>query len=112
MVRVFAVLVLLIVSFAAGIYYERLDSDVPDALSGEMALLKHEAEALSEKNSRLNETLQLVKRQIQTDRIAYQSLQEIVESSEQDREVLRSQLESQQVLLQKLRTKLEQGENQ
>ena len=73
--------------------------------------LEQENASLSGKNENLSETLQLVKRQIQTDRIAYQSLQEIVESSEQDREMLRSQLETQQQLLTKLRKKLEDSEN-
>jgi hypothetical protein len=111
MIRVFVVLVLVIAGFTAGIFFERMDFGSSKEHDQKLELLEQENETLAKKNKNLNETLQLVKRQIQTDRIAYQSIQEIVESSEQDRELLRAQLESQQELLTKLRSKLEESGN-
>ena len=111
MIRVFVVLVLVIAGFTAGIYFERMDFGLSKEHDQKLELLQQENETLAKKNKNLNETLQLVKRQIQTDRIAYQLLQEIVESSEQDRELLRIQLESQQQILMKLREKVQESGN-
>lgn len=102
MVRIACIIVLLMASFAGGVYYERSFSEIEGRLSGRIAELEEQASRLSSRNASLNSTLQLVKRQIQTDRVAYQSLQEIVEVSQLQRDRLKAKLELQQVLLKKL----------
>jgi len=109
MIRVFLVLVLLILSFIGGIYYERSDQRQVGELNKKIEVLELEGAALKQRNEKLNETLKLVKRQIQTDRIAYQALQEIVEESESGQSSLKQQLEDQRELLIKLRKRLEQN---
>jgi hypothetical protein len=110
MIRIFAVLVLLILSFIGGVFYERSDQRKVGELNSKITALELEAVSLKQHNEQLNETLLLVKRQIQTDRIAYQALQKIVEDSESGQSVLKQQLEDQRELLSKLRKILEQPE--
>jgi chaperonin cofactor prefoldin len=110
MVRIFVVLVLLILSFVGGVFYERSDQRKVGELNSKITALELEAVTLKQHNEQLSETLKLVKRQIQTDRIAYQELQKIVEESESGQSVLKQQLEEQRELLKKLRKKLEQPE--
>jgi chaperonin cofactor prefoldin len=110
MVRIFVVLVLLILSFVGGVFYERSDQRKVGELNSKITALELEAVTLKQHNEQLSETLKLVKRQIQTDRIAYQELQKIVEESESGQSVLKQQLEDQRELLKKLRKKLEQPE--
>ena len=107
MIKVFVVLVLLILSFVGGIFYERSDQRQVGELNNKIDALELETAALKQRNEQLNETFQLVKRQIQTDRIAYQALQKIVEESESGQSILKQQLEDQRELLKKLRKKLE-----
>ena len=109
MKKVFVVIVLVIGSFVGGVYFERYDSGKVGKLSSQLEASRTEVEAIEIKNQNLKQTLQLVKRQIQADRIAYQALQETVESSSGEREALKQKLEAQRELLKKLRDKLEQS---
>ena len=107
MVRIFLVLVLLIASFAGGMYVEKISPGEEGSLKQQVQDLEAQLEEAKTRSTELNETLQLVKRQIQTDRIAYQALQQSVEDSEQERQALREKLDSQRELLKKLRDRLE-----
>ncbi len=107
MIRIASIIVLLLTSFAGGVFYERSFSEAKDRLSARIAELETHVDELEGQNNRLNNTLQLVKRQIQTDRIAYQSLQEVVEVSQQQRDRLKARLEDQQALLKKLSEQVE-----
>ena len=109
MLKVLAVLVLIIASFFGGIYYQKQDTDELGQLELNIAEISAELDQEKMRNSELNETLQLVKRQIQADRIAYESLLEVVESSEAERQALGEKVEQQQELLRKLRERLEQS---
>ena len=108
MIRIFVVLVLLILSFVGGIFFERMDQTQVGELNSKIENLESQIESLTQRNTELKETLKLVKRQIQTDRIAYQALQETVAASETGQKALKQQLEDQRRLLKQLRDKLQQ----
>ena len=110
MLKVFAVLVLIIASFFGGVYYQKQDTGELGQLKQTINEISAELEREKQRNDELNETLQLVKRQFQADRIAYESLLEVVESSEAERQALGEKVEQQQELLRKLRDRLEQAE--
>jgi septal ring factor EnvC (AmiA/AmiB activator) len=107
MIRVFIVLILLIVSFVSGLFFERYQSGEIGKLNERLSSAETESESLAKQNENLKQTLQLVKRQIQTDRIAYKQLQDTIDLSQGDREALKEKLEAQRQLLKKLREKLE-----
>ena len=107
LVRIFAVIVLVILAFLAGWSLSGREGATSPAGADEITALKQEISALETRNEELRETLNLVKRQIQTDRIAYKELQDIVQVSESERNELRKQIEDQQRLLQSLRDRLE-----
>lgn len=109
MLRVFVALVLLVVSFSAGVLYQRSDQKMEIELRSTIKILEQKSESLTRRNNELKETLNLVKRQIQTDRIAYQTLQESFESFDVERSELKAQLVKQKQLLKTLREKLESG---
>ncbi len=111
--KVCLALVVLICGFIAGVFYERLErAEVQNhAGKNDVAIierLRQELQQTKAKNGELNETLQLVKRQIQVDRIAYEALRVTVEGSEQDRSNLREKLEQQRELLKSLRKRLDE----
>ena len=108
MAKVLIVILLVIASFLGGVYFERYDSGEVGKLTSHLDDSRAEVDALETQNQNLKQTLQLVKRQIQADRIAYQALQEVVDSSSGDREALKQKLEDQRELLKKLRDKLDQ----
>ena len=112
MIKIFFVLVLLIISFFGGIFYQKSGSGLEAELQTKIEQLEKESDGLRFRNEELKETLNLVKRQIQTDRIAYQSLQESFESFDAERDQLKSQLESQQALLKQLKKRLEGASDQ
>jgi hypothetical protein len=105
--RIILVLVLLILSFIGGIYYTRLDDSITGKLSSQVQALQQQNQELNDKNLQQKEILQLVKRQVQTDRIAYQTLQDALNASEQQQREQSAQLEKQRELLKLLRMKLE-----
>ena len=107
MLRTFLVLVLLIASFTGGLFYERYSSGEIGKLTNELDLARMEAAKAKSRQDQINETLQLVKRQIQADRVAYQALQQTVDESEKERALLKEKVEVQQKLLKKLKQKLE-----
>ncbi len=109
MLRILSVLVLLLFSFVGGIYFERLEQSQVAGLNQQIEELEKQSAHLTKRNDDLRETLNLVKRQIQTDRIAYQALQETVENSESGQAALKQQLLDQRALLEDLRKKLEQA---
>lgn len=109
MIKVFIVLILLILSFVGGIFYERLDQSQISVLKTKIVEIESDSKYLSRRNLELTDTLGLVKRQIQTDRIAYENLQKSILSSEQERGLLKQQLEDQRGLLKQLRNKLDQS---
>ena len=92
MIRVFGVLIGFILCFVAGYLYNGYDQSDLNQLNKTIDQLQDENAELSRSNENINDTLALVKRQIQTDRVAYQALQETIASSEQNRELLQSQL--------------------
>lgn len=110
MLKVFIALVLIIASFFGGLYYERYYSAEEASLHGKIAELEQRSAGVQAENEELKETLGLVKRQIQTDRVAYESLQQAVQASEEERETLREQIASQRELLKKLRDRLGETE--
>ena len=107
MLRILIVLALVLTVFAGGAFYEHTSSKTQIELREQIAELEKNSRSLKQKNLELNETLQLVKRQIQTDRIAYKSLQDAVEVSQQSRDELFRQVQGQQEILKKLREQQE-----
>jgi septation ring formation regulator EzrA len=111
MVKLVGVIVLVVFAFVAGVMYQRMDQSEVSSLNQKISNLEEELGAQRGKSDDLRETLNLVKRQIQTDRIAYQELQRIVEGSDEQRAELRQQIEDQQRLLKSVRERLEKSEN-
>ena len=111
MVKIAGIVILVLLAFVAGILYEQIDQSETDKLTRQIASLEKELAAQQQINENLNDTLKLVKRQIQTDRIAYQELQKIIDGSVGERAELRKQIESQQQLLKSMRDRLETSEN-
>ena len=110
MLKILGVLVLIIASFLGGVYYQKQDTGELTRLDQTIRELSTELEQEKLRNGELRDTLQLVKRQIQADRIAYESLLEVVESSEAERQSLAEKVDKQQELLRILRERLEQPE--
>ncbi len=102
MLRVLTALIILIAGFTGGMYFQRLDQSRIDELNNTIVRLEKESAGLSKRNAELKETLKLVKRQIQTDRIAYMALQELVENSAAQQSELQTQLEKQRKRLESL----------
>ena len=97
---------LLIFSFAAG-YYLALPKDSEMAvLQSQLDQLRDDNASLVQRNTQLEGTLGLVKRQIQTDRIAYQSMQQAVEAADQQRESVLEKLNAQRELLDRLKKQI------
>ena len=97
---------LIVLAFGAGFFVA-----LPDRQSGESAretlrAVEQERNRLRSRNVDLEKTLDLVRRQIQTDRIAYDSLQQSVQALEQERLRIREQIESQRALLERLKKTL------
>ena len=107
MKKIAGVIVLVVFAFVAGVMYQRMDQSEVSSLNQNISNLEEQLSAQRAKNDDLKETLNLVKRQIQTDRIAYQELQRIVEGSDGERAELRQKIEDQQRLLKSLRERLE-----
>lgn len=99
---------LLVFSFAAGYFFGLPNEDRAQSLEQQNQDLNTEIQRLSQRNQQLEQTLDLVKRQIQTDRIAYDSLRKTVDLAEQERAATKQKLESQRELLERLKKKLEE----
>ena len=100
---------LVLLGFGAG-YYLALP-DPGESLQVQQALetANAELERVAARNKDLEETLSIVKRQVQTDRIAYDNLQRSVEASDRERAQLQERLESQRALLERLKNKLDES---
>lgn len=98
---------LIALAFGAGYYMAMPSPEFGQTLAAENERLIEENQKLAARNVQVEQTLDLVKRQVQTDRIAYASLQRTVEEAEQRRTETQSQLEAQRALLEKLKDKLD-----
>ena len=98
---------LIILAMAGGYFLGRPNEDIQQQLQGRIEQLLESSESLAQRNQNLEQTLDLVKRQIQTDRIAYQSLKNTVDESEKERQDMLTKFQSQRELLEKLKNKLE-----
>ena len=107
MLKVFTILLAVMLSFVAGMYYQRLDQTEVVELRQRLDQQKQSIQRLTDRNDELSETLSIVKRQVQTDRIAYASLQQTVDSSANQQVALRKQLEDARALLKQLRQRLD-----
>ena len=94
-------------AFGAGYFVGLPDPQAGEQINNSIEVLEAEREQLSRENEELRETMALVKRQIQTDRIAYDNLQRSVEASEQSRLELEQKLASQRELLDRIRQRLQ-----
>ena len=99
---------LLVFVFAGGYFVGLPDQDRALELETRNQDLRIQIDRLSQRNQQLEQTLDLVKRQIQTDRIAYESLKKTVDQAEQERAATQQRLESQRELLERLKKKLEE----
>lgn len=93
-------------AFGAGYYVAMPSPEFGQILAAENEQLVEQNQALAARNKQLEQTLDLVKRQIQTDRIAYASLQRSVDDAEQQREEMLRKFESQRELLDRLKKQL------
>ncbi len=92
----------MIVSFCAGFFYTRFFDDNVNEMHRRIKTLEVELASSKDRNEDLRDTLQLVKRQIQTDRLAYESLQKTVIENEKQNEKMQAQLEKQRKRLSRL----------
>ena len=88
-------ILLLVAAFFAGLLVQRLDQR-------EITELRQTVGQIELRNRQLQETLDIVKRQIQTDRIAYEALQQVVEDSAAKQQALSSRLEQARAVLRQL----------
>lgn len=93
-------------AFGAGYYMAMPSPEFGQILAAENEQLVEQNQALVARNKQLEQTLDLVKRQIQTDRIAYASLQRSVDDAEQKREEMLKKFDSQRELLDRLKKQL------
>ncbi len=103
-----AILAALILAFGAGYFFGLPEEDGKAALQKQIASLQQKNDLLTANNDELAQTLGLIRRQVQTDRVAYEKLKKDVESSEQQREQLREKFDSQRQLLDRLKKKIEE----
>ncbi len=95
-------IVLLMAAFAAGVKYSQYSDSRIAEYRTRIADLNQQLSESKLKIENLRETLQLIKRQLQTDRLAYQTLQQSVIDSEQQRLELQATLKQQKERLQNL----------
>ncbi len=99
---------LIMFAFGVGYFLAMPSDDGVEALEKSNQQLVTQNNRLTQRNQRLEQTLDLVKRQIQTDRIAYESLQNSVDSAEKERIAMQQKFQSQRELLDRLKKKLEE----
>ena len=97
----------LVIGFFAGYYAGLPEKEGIDAQQLALETLQSENGALKKRNAELRQTLDLVKRQIQTDRIAYAEMQKTVEDADGQRQITLQKLDSQRQLLERLKKKIE-----
>ncbi len=96
----------MVLAFAAGFFMGRPGHEMVMVDQAHLRTLEEERDHLKARNRDLEITLGLVKRQIQTDRIAYGNLQRTVEASEQERMRIQKQVEVLREILEHLRNRL------
>lgn len=99
---------LIMFAFGGGYFFAMPSDDGVKALEQSNQQLVTQNNRLTQRNQQLEQTLDLVKRQIQTDRIAYESLQNSVDSAEKERIAMQQKFQSQRELLDRLKKKLEE----
>ena len=99
---------LLFFAAGAGYYLGLPDDSETTSLRYQLEQISQKNAELTERNVRLEGTLDLVKRQIQTDRIAYQSMRDDLDNAELQREQVLSKLKAQRTLLDQLKKKIAQ----
>ncbi len=97
---------LILLAFGAGYMVAMPDSRSGDPERETLLAVEQERDRLKTRIVGLEKTLSLVRRQIQTDRIAYDNLQRSVDASERERKRIQEQIESQRLLLERLKKKL------
>lgn len=107
MIGKFAIVISMLLAFVAGFLVAQPDQDKGRVLAEKNAALNNRNIALETRITELQQTLDLVKRQIQTDRIAYSKMQQAVEQSDHQRLQTLEKLEAQRQLLDQLKEKLE-----
>lgn len=107
MIGKFAIVISMLLAFVAGFLVAQPDQDKGRVLAENNAALNNRNIALETRITELQQTLDLVKRQIQTDRIAYSKMQQAVEQSDHQRLQTLEKLEAQRQLLDQLKEKLE-----
>ena len=98
---------LLILAFIGGYMLASKGQEVIDSLGVELASTQSERDIARDRIAQLEQTLSLVKRQLQTDRIAYDKLQKSVDTSEKQRLVTEQKLAAQRALLDRLKQKID-----
>ena len=97
---------LILLAFGAGYIVALPDSQSGDSARETLLAVEQERDLLKSRIVDLEKTLDLVRRQIQTDRVAYDNLQRSVDESERERKLIQEQIESQRALLERLKKKL------
>lgn len=100
---------LILLAFGAGYIVALPDSQSGDSERETLLAVEQERDLLKSRIVDLDKTLELVRRQIQTDRIAYDNLQRSVDESERERKLIQEQIESQRALLERLKKKLNES---
>jgi len=98
----------LMLAFALGYFLALPQEDEGTLLLKQMEKMEIDNAALTINNNELRETLGLIRRQIQTDRIAYDALKRTMDESERQRELMQEKLSSQRELLERLKKKIEE----
>lgn len=98
---------LVLLAFGGGYFVGLPDPGEEETLRQQLAAAREEVSRLSARNMDVEQTLSLVKRQVQTDRIAYDNLQQSVEASDRERAQLQERLASQRALLERLKKQLD-----
>ncbi len=99
----------ILLAFVIGYLTGRTDPLVLAGCQQERQVLLEDLDRLRVRNNNLEVTLDLVRRQMETDRIAYDDLWRKVEKSEQEQMRILERIDSQKEFLQRLRARCEGG---
>ncbi len=102
-----AIIGAMFLAFGLGYFLAMPDENAAALVKQQLTKEVNKNRLLQENIDELSQTLGLVRRQVQTDRIAYESLKKDVERSEQQRTALQEKFESQRELLERLKKKIE-----
>ncbi|MBX2869220.1 MAG: hypothetical protein KTR18_11130 [Acidiferrobacterales bacterium] len=97
----------ILLAFGLGYFLATPDENTTVILKQQLTKEVNKNKVLQDNIDELSQTLGLVRRQVQTDRIAYESLKKDVERSEEQRTALQEKFESQRELLERLKKKIE-----